>query len=73
MTRTAQILSMGFYVLERIATNAEIDELIGASTSDWLEANPGILERRWMFDDQTISNLIVDAAKNASDKAGVSP
>jgi 3-oxoacyl-[acyl-carrier-protein] synthase-3 len=73
MSRVAKILSTGSNVPERVVTNAEIDELLGESTSAWLEANVGILERRWMADDQTTSDLIVEASKTAMEKAGVSP
>ncbi|MCB2178327.1 ketoacyl-ACP synthase III [bacterium] len=73
MARVAQILSTGSYVPERVVTNAEIDELLGESTSQWLEDNVGILERRWMADDQATSDLIVEAARKALDKAGVKP
>jgi 3-oxoacyl-[acyl-carrier-protein] synthase-3 len=73
MNRTAKILSTGSYVPERVVTNAEIDELIGESTSEWLLENVGIQERRWMTPDQTTSDLIVEASKKALDKAGVSP
>jgi 3-oxoacyl-[acyl-carrier-protein] synthase-3 len=73
MTRYAQILSTGSYVPERVVTNAEIDQLLGADTSQWLVDNVGILERRWMSDDQVTSDLIVEASKKALDKAGVTP
>lgn len=73
MTRIAQILSTGSYVPDRIVTNAEMDQLLGESTSDWLVANVGIRERRWMSADQTTSDLIVEASKKALDKAGVTP
>ena len=53
-------------------TNAEVDELIGISTNQWLIDNVGIRERRWMADDQTTSDLIVEASAKALDKAGVS-
>ena len=48
MNRIAQILSTGSYVPERVVTNAEIDQMLGESTSDWLVANVGIRERRWI-------------------------
>ncbi len=48
MTRNAQILSTGSYVPERVVTNAEVDALMGESTSEWLLANVGIRERRWI-------------------------
>ncbi len=73
MTRIAQILSTGSYVPERVITNAEIDQLIGESTSDWLVANVGIRERRWMSPEQTTSDLIVEAARVALARAGVAP
>jgi 3-oxoacyl-[acyl-carrier-protein] synthase-3 len=73
MSRTAQILSTGSYVPERVVTNQEIDEIMGESTNQWLIDNVGIRERRWMADDQTTSDLIVEASKKALEKAGVSP
>ena len=71
MTRVAQILSTGSYVPERVVTNAEVDALLGESTSQWLEDNVGILERRWMAEDQTTSDLIVEASNRALEKAGI--
>lgn len=73
MTRIAQILATGSYVPDRIVTNAEIDELIGEPTGEWLVANVGIRERRWMSPEQTTSDLIVAAAERALAAAGVSP
>src|SRR5690349_24871777 len=72
MTRNVQILSTGSYVPERIVTNAEVDSLIGESTNEWLIANVGIRERRWMAADQVTSDLIVMASQKALDRAGVS-
>ena len=73
MTRIAQILSTGSYVPERVVTNAEIDAILGEATSDWLVANVGIRERRWMAPEQMTSDLIVEASRRALDKAGVRP
>jgi 3-oxoacyl-[acyl-carrier-protein] synthase-3 len=73
MTRYAQILSTGSYVPERVVTNAEIDELLGEETSQWLIDNVGIRERRWMADSQATSDLIVEASRKALQKAGVEP
>ncbi len=73
MTRIAQILSTGSYVPERVVTNDEMDSLIGEPTGDWLVANVGIRERRWMSPEQTTSDLIVEAARAALDKAGIAP
>jgi 3-oxoacyl-[acyl-carrier-protein] synthase-3 len=72
MTRNVQILSTGSYVPERLVTNGEVDKLIGESTSDWLIANVGIRERRWMSPDQVTSDLIVETSKKALERAGIS-
>jgi len=72
MTRNVQILSTGSYVPERVVTNAEVDALMGESTNDWLIANVGIRERRWMAPDQVTSDLIVEASKKALERAGIS-
>ena len=71
--RHAQILSTGSYVPERVVTNAEIDEILGEITSDWLIENVGIRERRWMTPDQTTSDLVVEASRRALERAGVRP
>lgn len=71
MPRNAQIVSTGSYVPERVVTNAEVDELIGESTHEWLLENVGIRERRWMAPGQTTSDLIVEASRLALDRAGV--
>lgn len=71
--RHAQILSTGSYVPERVVTNAEIDEILGELTSDWLIENVGIRERRWMTPDQTTSDLVVEASRRALERAGIRP
>ena len=71
MPRNVQILSTGSYVPERVVTNAEVDEMMGESTNEWLLANVGIRERRWMAHDQVTSDLIVEASKKALDHAGL--
>lgn len=73
MNRHAQILSTGSYVPERVITNKEMDEMLGESTDQWLRENVGIKERRWMTDDQTTSDLVVEASRAALKKAGVRP
>src|SRR5512144_713507 len=72
MQRNVQILSTGSYVPERVVTNAEVDALMGESTSEWLVANVGINERHWMSPEQVTSDLIVEAAKKALHRAGLS-
>ncbi|MBA2408492.1 MAG: ketoacyl-ACP synthase III [Gammaproteobacteria bacterium] len=66
-----QLISTGSYVPKRVVTNAEVDALMGESTSEWLIANVGIRERRWMAAEQTTSDLIVQAAQRAMERAGI--
>ncbi len=73
MARHPQILSTGSYVPERVVTNAEIDALLGESTSEWLVQNVGIRERRWMSPEQTTSDLVVEASRKALSRAGLKP
>lgn len=72
MTRNVQILSTGSYVPERVVTNAEVDALLNESTNEWLVANVGIRERRWMAADQVTSDLVVKASQKALQRAGIS-
>jgi len=72
MTRHVQILATGSYVPERVVTNAEVDSLLGESTSQWLIDNVGIRERRWMSPGQVTSDLVVEASKKALERAGIS-
>ena len=71
MTRNVQILSTGSYVPERVVTNEEVDALLGERTSDWLIANVGIRQRRWMVNDQVTSDLIVEASQKALQRAEI--
>lgn len=72
MARYPQILATGSYVPERVVTNIEVDALMGESTNEWLLANVGIRERRWMSPEQTTSDLIVAASQKALERAGLS-
>ncbi len=72
MSKHPQILATGSYVPERVVTNAEVDALLGESTDEWLIANVGIRERRWMAPDQVTSDLVVEASNQAIERAGIS-
>jgi len=71
MSRQAQILSTGSYVPPRVVPNAEIDDILGESTSEWLVKNVGIEQRHWMTPEQTTSDLVTEAARLALDRAGI--
>lgn len=71
--RYAQILTTGRYIPEKVVTNADLDALLGQSVGDWLVANVGIRERHVMADDETTSDMIVAAARQALERAGLTP
>lgn len=73
MTRYAQILSTGRYIPTRCITNAELDARFDKPVSQWLVDNVGIEARHVMADDETTSDLVVAAARQALARAGRTP
>ncbi len=73
LDRYPQILSTGRYIPTRRVTNAELDTHFGENVGDWLVKNVGIEARHVMADDQTTSDLIVEAARQALERASVRP
>lgn len=66
----AGILGTGFYVPEKIMTNADLEKIVETS-DEWIVERTGIKERRIAEDDQPMSDLALKAAKNALADAGV--
>ena len=71
MTRYAQIISTGRYIPEKVITNDDLNELLGENVGDWLVENVGIHERHVMADDETTSDMIVAASRQALERAGI--
>ncbi|EYF01555.1 3-oxoacyl-ACP synthase III family protein [Chondromyces apiculatus] len=71
--RFATIAGTGRYVPERMMTNADVEALLGESVDAWLREKVGIHERHVMADTETTSDLAVNAARQALDRAGVKP
>ncbi len=71
MKRYAQILSTGRYIPEKVITNADLDELLGERVGDWLVENVGIHERHIMAEDERTSDMVVAAARQALERAGI--
>ena len=67
----AQILATGRYIPEKVITNADLDALLGENVGNWLVENVGIHERHIMAEDETTSDLVVAAARQALDRAGI--
>lgn len=73
MPKTAQILSTGRYIPEKTLTNAEVGRILGQDVDEWLVNNVGIRERHVMAEDETTSDMIVHAARQAMERAGIPP
>jgi len=71
MARFAQIISTGRYIPEKVITNDDLNALLGENVGDWLVENVGIHERHVMADDQTTSDMIIAATRQALDRAGL--
>lgn len=71
MTRVAQIISTGRYIPKKVITNDDLNEMLGENVGDWLVENVGIHERHVMAEDETTSDIIVAAAHQALERAGI--
>jgi 3-oxoacyl-[acyl-carrier-protein] synthase-3 len=71
MTQVAQILATGRYIPEKVLTNDDLNEILGENVGDWLVENVGIHQRHVMADDETTSDMIVAASRQALDRAGL--
>ena len=68
----AGILGVGFYVPDRVLTNAEMEQSLQTS-SDWIYSRTGINERRIAAPEQATSDLAVNAARQALEAADTLP
>lgn len=66
------ILSTGSYLPERVMTNEELEKLVD-TTDEWIQARTGIKERHIARDDETTSDMCMQAAKIAIDEADIDP
>jgi 3-oxoacyl-[acyl-carrier-protein] synthase-3 len=73
MTRNAYIHSSGTYVPERIIPNSYFNELLGEDVDTWLRENVEIYERRWCDENQSVADLVMEAASKAMKAGNVLP
>ena len=66
------IAGLGHCVPDRVLNNDWFTQFIDTS-DEWIRQRTGIVERRWMSEGQTTSDLFVGAAKIAMERAGVTP
>lgn len=69
--RYAQIASTGRHIPEKTVTNDDLSALLGENVGDWLVANVGIRERHVMAENETTSDMIVAASRQALERAGI--
>ncbi len=73
MKRNAYIHSSGVYVPERVIPNSYFNDLLGEDVDAWLRENVEIYERRWCRDDQSVADLVMEAAAKAMAAGNVKP
>ncbi len=71
--RNAQILSTGRYIPAKRLDNAYFDARFDKPVGQWLVDNVGIEARHVMAENEVTSDLVVNAAKQALERANVSP
>jgi 3-oxoacyl-[acyl-carrier-protein] synthase-3 len=64
------ITGCGAALPERVVTNAELAPALGVAP-EWIEANSGIRERRWVSAEQSTSDLAAAAVRDALVDAGL--
>lgn len=74
--RYARIASTGIYLPEREVGNAELSRVLAATAPEYVEkmqASTGIVRRYWARGTQATSDLALEAARQALDRAGKTP
>jgi 3-oxoacyl-[acyl-carrier-protein] synthase III len=70
--RYAHVVGWGMKVPDRVVTNADLEGVIDTS-DDWIRNRTGIHERRFASERDSLASLGFEAARNALDRADISP
>lgn len=68
----AELVSTGFYVPDRVVTNHDLAQWMDTS-DEWIQQRSGIVERRWVAEGESTSDLAKEASVRALERAGLSP
>ena len=68
----SRIVGTGRYLPEKIMTNADLEKIVDTS-DEWIRTRTGVERRHVCAEDQTTSDMCIEAAKVAIDDAGVKP
>lgn len=70
--KQAKIIGTGSYLPNKVLTNADLEKIVDTS-DDWIVSRTGMRERRIAAEGEYTSNMGVQAAKNAIEKAKIDP
>ena len=65
-----QIAGTGRYLPEKILTNADLEKMVDTS-DEWIRTRTGVERRHCVGDDETTSDMCVEAARIAIEDAGI--
>ncbi len=68
----SRIVGTGRYLPERILTNFDLEKMVDTN-DEWIRTRTGVERRHVVRDDETTSDMCVEAAKQAMESADVSP
>lgn len=71
--RNSYIKSIAAYAPERVVPNSYFNELLGEDVDTWLVENLTIRERRWAAENESASDMSLNASLTALERAGISP
>jgi len=71
--RNAYIHSSGISVPDRVIPNSYFNDLLGEDVDSWLRENVEIYERHWCREDQSVADLVMEAAAKAMAAGDVKP
>jgi 3-oxoacyl-[acyl-carrier-protein] synthase-3 len=66
----SRIVGTGRYLPERIMTNADLEKIVD-TTDEWIRTRTGVERRHVCAEDQTTSDMCIEAAKVAIEDAGI--
>jgi len=68
----SQITGVGSFVPENIFTNFDLEKMMD-TTDEWIQQRTGIVERRWVDEKTSTSDLALKASLEAISNAGLTP
>ncbi len=70
--RKSRIVGVGHYVPERVVTNLDLEKIMDTS-DEWIRERSGIVERHWVDENTSTSDLGFEASKRAIENANLVP